>query len=324
MNRMPISEAAPKMSTCQASPSSRWARVAIAVLAAGFVVACGASTPTRELEDARTAYIDADRSNAKQLVPDRLLTAKQALDRAEAAHEDDAGSFEEKSLAYIAQRQSLLAMSLAGQAEATDQIESADAEYQLVHEEFRKKASKAMAENEEALAKVRKELAAQEDKLSANAQALKERENELVAEREARIEAEKKYQAAMKSLEEIGKVKEESRGLVITLGGVLFTTGKAELLPITREKLEKVATVLQEQDPNKRIVVEGHTDSVGTDANNQRLSQRRADAVREYLISRGVESHRISAVGKGESQPVADNGSPEGRANNRRVEIVIN
>jgi outer membrane protein OmpA-like peptidoglycan-associated protein len=80
---------------------------------------------------------------------------------------------------------------------------------------------------------------------------------------------------------------------------------------------------LQEQDPNKKIMVEGHTDSIGTEENNRKLSQGRADAVREFLVSRGVEASRISAVGKGESEPVADNKSPEGRANNRRVEIII-
>jgi outer membrane protein OmpA-like peptidoglycan-associated protein len=70
-------------------------------------------------------------------------------------------------------------------------------------------------------------------------------------------------------------------------------------------------------------VVEGHTDSVGSDSKNLDLSQKRADSVREYLVSRGVKSGAISSIGKGESVPVADNKSPEGRANNRRVEIVI-
>lgn len=136
---------------------------------------------------------------------------------------------------------------------------------------------------------------------------------------------EKKYQAAIRSLEEIAKVKEESRGMVITLSGaVLFTSGKSDLLPIARDKLDKVAEVLQEQDPNKKFVVEGHTDSVGSEENNRRLSQDRADAVRSYLVSRGVPASQISAVGKGESSPVADNKTPDGRANNRRVEIVVN
>src|SRR5690606_11347460 len=140
----------------------------------------------------------------------------------------------------------------------------------------------------------------------------------------SRQEAEKRLAAAMKSLEEIARVKEEQRGLVITLdGAVLFTTGKSTLLPIAETKLAKVAEVLQEQDDSKKIVVEGHTDSVGTEQNNLKLSQARADTVRTFLVSRGIKPERISAVGKGESQPIADNKTPEGRANNRRVEIVV-
>ena len=129
----------------------------------------------------------------------------------------------------------------------------------------------------------------------------------------------------MKSLEEIAKVKEEQRGLVITLdGAVLFASGKTTLLPIAQDKLSKVAAVLQQQSDDKRIVVEGHTDSVGSDDANLKLSQARAESVRAYLVSQGVKSDRITAVGKGESTPIADNKSPEGRANNRRVEIVVN
>jgi outer membrane protein OmpA-like peptidoglycan-associated protein len=128
----------------------------------------------------------------------------------------------------------------------------------------------------------------------------------------------------MASLAEIAKIKEEQRGMVITLdGSVLFASGKWELLPIARNKLDKVAEVLQEQDDSKKIVVEGHTDSVGSDSKNLDLSQKRADSVRTYLVSQGVKSDRIRAVGKGESVPVADNKSPEGRANNRRVEIIV-
>jgi len=267
------------------------------------LLGCASPTPTKELVEARSAYDEAQKSSASKLVPDRVLSAKQALDRAEAAFDEDPGSFEEKSLAYLAHREALLAMTLAGQAEATKVIKGSSAEYEELQDQFRKM--------------TKKELADREAKL-------KQAEKELGKEREARKAAEKKYLAAMKSLEEIAKVKEESRGMVITLSGaVLFASGKSELLPIAREKLDKVAEVLQEQDPNKKFVVEGHTDSIGSDYNNRRLSQQRADTVRSYLVSRGVPSEQISAVGKGESTPVADNKSAEGRANNRRVEIVV-
>jgi outer membrane protein OmpA-like peptidoglycan-associated protein len=128
----------------------------------------------------------------------------------------------------------------------------------------------------------------------------------------------------MASLAEIARVKEESRGMVITLdGSVLFVTGKSDLLPIAREKLDQVAKVLQDADPGQTFVVEGHTDAQGSDQANLALSQARAESVRTYLVSRGVAAERIRALGRGEAQPVASNDSPEGRANNRRVEIVV-
>ena len=278
--------------------------------AAWTLLACGTPPPSDELVAARQTYQQAASSNAAELVPDQLLGAKQALDQAEAAHTGDPESFEERSLAYIAQRKAQLAMALAGQAAAKRDAAKADAEYKHLQDELRKKAMSYAERNERELEKIRRQLAEQGSKLS--------------AEKKARLEAEKKYLAAMKSLEEIAKIKEEQRGLVITLSGaVLFTTGKADLLPIAREKLSKVAEVLHQQDPNKTIVVEGHTDSVGTQAANMRLSERRANTVREFLVSKGVDAKRIRAEGKGESFPIATNKTPEGRANNRRVEIII-
>jgi len=127
----------------------------------------------------------------------------------------------------------------------------------------------------------------------------------------------------MASLQEIAKVKEESRGMVITLSGsVLFATGKYELLPIARDKLDEVAKALNDQG-YKSILVEGHTDAKGSATANDSLSLKRADSVRTYLVSRGVPSDKITAQGLGSSRPVADNGTADGRANNRRVEIVV-
>ena len=119
-------------------------------------------------------------------------------------------------------------------------------------------------------------------------------------------------------------MKAEQNETVITLSGsVVFKTGTATLLPIARQKLDDVATALKAQKEGTRIVVEGHTDSRGGTAFNEDLSRRRAVAVRDYLVSQGVDAERIAAVGRGESEPVASNDSPEGRANNRRVEIVL-
>jgi len=304
----------------------KWVGAACALL-----IGCGGSQPSAELVDARRSYDEASHSDAKELVPDKVLAARQALDRAEAAHEDSAQSFEEKSLAYIAQRQAMLAMAQGGIAKAQRELEAADQKYKETSESLRKSSTQALKENQAQLDKVRQQLNSQGDQLSQQAQDLKKKERELEArnkelqgEKSARIEAEKKAAAAMASLAEIARVKEEQRGMVITLdGAVLFASGKATLLPIAEQKLGQVAEVLQNQDDSKKIVVEGHTDSVGSDENNRRLSQDRADAVRAFLVTKGVPSDRISSVGRGESTPIGDNKTPDGRAMNRRVEIIV-
>ena len=105
---------------------------------------------------------------------------------------------------------------------------------------------------------------------------------------------------------------------------MLFASGKATLLPIAEQRLGQVAEVLQQQDDSKQITVEGHTDSVGSDEDNRRLSQDRADAVRAFLGDQGrAVRSRISSAGRGESMPIGDNKTPDGRAMNRRVEIIV-
>ncbi len=100
-------------------------------------------------------------------------------------------------------------------------------------------------------------------------------------------------------------------------------TGEATLLPVAETRLDAVANAFKQLDATQKVVIEGHTDSVGSEETNQRLSKERAEAVRDYLISQGVSAEQLSAVGKGESEPIATNDTPEGRANNRRVELVI-
>jgi outer membrane protein OmpA-like peptidoglycan-associated protein len=111
--------------------------------------------------------------------------------------------------------------------------------------------------------------------------------------------------------------------MVITLSGsVLFASDQAELLPEAQTKLSQVADALM-STKERNILVEGYTDSRGSAAHNLDLSQRRADAVRTFIISRGYEADKMQARGIGKESPVASNASAEGRANNRRVEIVV-
>lgn len=112
------------------------------------------------------------------------------------------------------------------------------------------------------------------------------------------------------------------RGLVMTLGDVLFDTGRAELKSGAGRKMDQLAQFLVEH-PDRRVQIDGFTDSIGTDSYNEDLSQRRADAVKSALINRGVQPSRIGTEGYGKAYPVANNTDSGGRQLNRRVEVVI-
>lgn len=116
--------------------------------------------------------------------------------------------------------------------------------------------------------------------------------------------------------------RESERGWVVTLGDVLFDTGKANLKSSTSQHLTNLATFLGKY-PQRGAIIEGYTDSVGTEEYNLGLSERRADSVSNFLQAQGVQSSRLSSQGKGESFPVANNESASGRQQNRRVEVII-
>ncbi len=143
----------------------------------------------------------------------------------------------------------------------------------------------------------------------------KVRERVQLANREAELAS------ARQELAEL-QAKKTARGTIVTLGSVLFSTGRAELLPGAERSVDRLARYLSENE-EKTVLIEGHTDSTGSDTTNLRLSQDRADSVRIALITRGVDADRIVATGLGSSRPVASNSTAEGRQQNRRVEIVI-
>lgn len=123
-------------------------------------------------------------------------------------------------------------------------------------------------------------------------------------------------------LNTIMNTRETARGLIINMSDVLFDSGKHTLKPGAREKLAKIAGIVASH-PGLKLDVEGHTDSIGGDEFNQRLSEERADAVRDYLVAQNVEADSITAQGFGKAGPVASNGSASGRQLNRRVELVV-
>jgi len=150
----------------------------------------------------------------------------------------------------------------------------------------------------------------------------------LTARRAAIANALADERAALAEIEELGQesaelqVQQTDRGLVVTLGDILFDVDQAQLNPGGELQVARLADVLH-QMPERNVLIEGHTDSAGSDAYNDSLSQRRADAVEDLLIIQGIEPTRVVTRGYGERFPVATNDTAAGRQQNRRVEIVI-
>lgn len=281
------------------------------VFAALVLAGCASTLASQELLDARSSYQRAQASPGATLSPVPLHEAKLALDAAEQASVDDPESERALALSYVAGRKARLAQSQGKAAQAQAQKEKAKQDIAQLQ-------AQDLANTKAGLQYAQGELVRTKDRLNMTAV-------QLVAEKTAREAADKRTRDAMDKLSVAAAlaIKEEPRGTVILLpGSVLFASNKAELLPTAQAKLDAVAEALKNQD-DRKMVVEGHTDSQGTEASNLDLGQRRAQSVRDYLVSKGVNSESISASGIGQGRPVADNKSPEGRANNRRVEIVI-
>jgi outer membrane protein OmpA-like peptidoglycan-associated protein len=278
---------------------------------------CANTTPTPQLVSAREAYDRARTSHAATYSPDMLLSARSALEAAERAHDDDPQSDREIARAYVAERRAELAMVSATIKQNELAKVNSEKEYGNLQDSLRESAQSDLRATQGTL----QNLEARNREATSR---LNQTSAELAQEKQARQEAEAKAQRALESLQKIASVKEEARGTVITLSGeVLFVTGKSELLPAARDRLSEVAKAILDGGDDRTITVEGHTDSRGSDESNMKLSQARADAVRSYLVSLGVKPETIVAQGRGEAQPVGSNDTPEGRANNRRVEIVI-
>ena len=149
----------------------------------------------------------------------------------------------------------------------------------------------------------------------------KEQSAAATATAQSRSDSEKQEADLQKRIDEL-EARPSDRGLVLTLGDVLFATGSAELRSGDNSQLDKLVTFL-DQYPERTALIEGHTDNVGAASYNQQLSQHRAETVRDYLIQKGVAANRLSASGMGLHKPVASNNDATGRQQNRRVEIII-
>ena len=179
------------------------------------------------------------------------------------------------------------------------------------------------AEADAAAVRAKAEADAAAAKAKAEADALKAKEEA------ARAEAERSRKAAAdlraQLLEQFNRVletRDTPRGLVVNMGDVLFDTGKYDLKGEAREKLAKLSGIILAH-PGLNLAVEGHTDNVGGDELNQKLSEKRAETVRTYLVQQGLADDRVTSQGFGKASPVADNDTSAGRQKNRRVEIVV-
>ena len=267
-----------------------------------FFVGCGGIAANHpDLIRARSAYENAQATTGvSENAPVEIYEAKQALQKAEQAENED----ELEHLAYLAERRSQIAVAVAAQRNAKKEIEK------LAREKNKVLLNSREAEIESKLREIQE----------------KEREVE-----RARIEAEKaraqaeiatiRAQELERELSELN-AKMTDRGYVLTLGDVLFEFDRAELLPGAYLTIDKLVTFLKKY-PKRNVLIEGHTDSIGTDDYNLDLSQRRADAVRIALVERDISLSRINTKGYGKRYPVANNDTEAGRQRNRRVEIVI-
>jgi outer membrane protein OmpA-like peptidoglycan-associated protein len=215
-----------------------------------------------------------------------------------------------------ARRQAAEASAQAQQANAAAQ--QANAAAQAAQAELEK--TRQESAERDAAAKAQLE---QQQKSAAEREAQTQSELEKIRQQAAQNEAEARRLRMENELARIAATKREARGFVVTLSsGVFFDTGKTTLKKGAQATLKRIADQLKTDDKIK-VTIEGHTDSVGTEAKNQELSEKRAQAVRDFLVSAGVPADRVTAVGRGEAQPIATNKTAAGRQQNRRVELVI-
>lgn len=246
------------------------------------------------------------KSNFQQAENDSMVVTKApvALKEAEEELEISEKLWQEKAEkelvdhhAYIAKQKVAIAYETAELNAAQDEVERAEAERQRVLIQARKAEAEAAEQRaQEALTEARKERAAAEE-ARRRAEELAERVNELEAQ-------------------------QTERGLVLTLGDVLFDFDKATLKPGGNRAVNELTNFLQEY-PERNVMIEGFTDNIGSESYNRDLSQRRANAVRRALLSNGISRSRIQTRGYGEQYPVAGNTTEAGRQRNRRVEVII-
>jgi outer membrane protein OmpA-like peptidoglycan-associated protein len=265
-----------------------------------LALAACSTTPERidELDEARATVQQLEAEPmAATVAATRLQSAQAALAQAETALEDGAPVEEIVHDAYVARVNAEIGIESIAEAEALERIDEAEAERTQVQLEARTAAA---------------------EQATAEAQQLRQ---EAVAARAAAEAASEETNRLQQELADL-QAEQTERGVVLTLEDVLFETDEAELKPGADLAMNRLADFMRDH-PDRRLLIEGHTDARGAEQYNQRLSLQRAYAVTEALVERGIETNRLRPVGLGEAYPVASNDTTAGRQQNRRVEIVI-
>jgi outer membrane protein OmpA-like peptidoglycan-associated protein len=256
-----------------------------------------------------------------QLLPAELHKAKVVLDTAETSFVDEKASPKTIDLAYIADRTIQTVEAQAQTALAEQTVSKAKQDYQDKQAQVVKKTQASLVKTRLLLTDAQRGLAQEAEQLGVEHAARQAADTKADASEQRALASEQKTIEANDALAKLA-AKDEARGMVITLSGaVLFRSNEATLLPGATTRLDEVAVALIAN--GKPVGIEGYTDSKGSQSRNMDLSQRRAESVRSYLISRGLPAEQVVAKGMGPDRPIADNSSAEGRANNRRVEIVV-
>ena len=261
---------------------------------------------------------DARSITLKRLEEERQEAERRAAEEREALARKQAEEAEKAKLeAQLAEEKAAREKAEAEAARAAAVAQQQEAEKAAALAAQQKAAAEAAAAQTAQQAAEAAQLAAQQ-KAAAEAEAA--RAKQMAAQSEAE-KAELRKQL-MQQLSSILQTRDSARGLIVNMSDVLFDTGSYTLKPGAREKLAKISGILLAY-PSLKVQVEGHTDSTGTEEYNQRLSEQRAQSVREYLVAQQVPAAAVTAFGFGESRPVATNDTSEGRQQNRRVELVV-
>ena len=281
-------------------------RFALSLTALAIVAGCSTTPPTNlSLEQAREDFrtVQADPRSQNQ-APSELRQASDALNAANAALNNGDDLARVNHLAYVASQRAFI---------VRETVNFKTAELSVANAGAARTSAQLQARTQEADAAQR--AAAEAQRSASNARtdtAEAQRQTALALERNRMLEA------RMAEL----NAKQTPRGLVITLGDVLFDVDRSALKPAGMRMVDQLAEVLK-ADPQRTVLVEGFTDSTGADAYNQTLSTERADAVRVALLGQGIASTRVASRGYGKANPVGSNDSAAGRQMNRRVEIVL-